>query len=604
MKTLRNIFSVMLATVAVIGLFSCEEESPVYEPAQKESGSQVYFSKDVVAVSSYNIRGVKSLPIQISRADTIVDATIGIKAVCGNPAIHFPKEVKFTAGKATANYVITIDESGIEDNTPYEVSLKIGNDTTKYGPAQYDFTLASELPWIKFSKGHMIEGWWGEEEDETMYFQQISENVRYCYITNCFDTEGGAEPTNYYFYWDTNTNYLSIPMQYMGFTNSSGYKVYFSDGATFYEAYYGLDYLNSKGFADGVAFLYDHYGDPRPYYDGNGNFYLADYFYFDPAGDKRGSGYQFGGTMDCFMAETDEKGNVFVRKDFTLEVAYNGTYTDDEGTLGVLAIVTPGADVENVRVAVCVAGSEADCMNAVVEGTATFAETTGGLVKVPFGEAPVDGKYTVLAVSYGDEEAQEVATATFKYEAPRTGEETWTLVGTGDYTYTLVFTQTNEETNEEEPAVDPDLELYQCDQDKTKYKITHWCFDVDFNFTMLSTGAVYVPEQETGYTHPTYGMINIVENVDYWETLDYGTSSYDASTGTFTFCITYFVSAGNFGAANRKGGLPETFVLKADDEGSVDAPARRGQVKSATNMYLQRAPKEYKTKFYFMNSRL
>ena len=444
MKTLRNIFSVMLATVAMTGFFSCTEESPVYEPAKVESGAQVYFSQDVVAVTDYNIRGVESLPIQVNRVNKEADASIAVEATCDCPAIKFPAEVKFAAGEATANYVITIDQTGIAENTPYSICLKLTADTTAYGVCKYEFKVASNLPWIKFSKGHMTEAWWGEEEDETMYFQQVSETMRYCYISDCFDTEGGAVATDYYFYWNTATNEISVPMQYMGFTNG-GLPVYVSDAAAFFEGYYGNDKLVANGYKDAADYAYNAQGYNRPYYDGNGGFYLGDFYYYDPQGEKAGSGFQFGGTQDCFIAETDENGTAFVRKDYTLEVAYVGKFFDKNDNPGVLAYVTPGADVENVRVAVCPKGSEQDCINGVLAESYAFAEIAAeGTAFVPFNEEPVDGKYTIVAISFGGGEAQELATASFSYEGVGP-KATWHSLGTGAFVEDFVTTFFNVE---------------------------------------------------------------------------------------------------------------------------------------------------------------
>ena len=547
---MKNIFSVMLATVAVIGLFSCEEESPVYEPAQQESGAQVYFSQDVVAVTSYNIRGVESLPIQVNRANTASDVTVAINATCENAAVKLPTEVHFAAGESTTSYVITFDQSGIVENTNYGVSLKIGNDTTLYGVSQYDFTVAAQLPWNKFAKGHFTEEWWGEEEDETLYYQQISDTERYCYISNCFDTEGSAVPTNFYFYWNTETNKIRVPHQYMGYTSSSYGQVFVGDVASGYIDYFGYSDYTPEWFWEN--------GYPQSYYDGNGGFYFYNCYYVS-------AGWYTRDNLDVFIAEG------FVRKDFTATVAYAGTYTDASGNLGVLAVVTPAADVESMKVGVCAEGAEETCLAGIIDGSWVSVEATAeGTVQVPFVEKPIDGKYTIVAVTYGDDEVQETATATFKYEAPSSDEETWTLVGTGDYTYTLCFTN-----DDGTPYVDAGLELYQCDQDKTQYKITHWGYDVDFKFTMLSTGAVYVPEQETG-CNSSYGMISVVENVDYVGSTKYGTSSYDAESDTFTFCVSYIVSAGYFGIANYNDAAPETFVLKGEEEAAA-APARRAQ---------------------------
>lgn len=559
MKNIKNYLFVALAAVLSAGIFSCTEEAPAYEPAAKPTTAEVFFSSELA--SSYEVRNMSQFSVPVSRIDSVAELTVPVKATCDATIFTAPASVTFKAGQATADYVISINEEAIELNTPYEFSLEIGEQTTEYGVNSYAFTAMAALPWIKFATGHMTEGWWGEEEDETMYYQQITETLRYCYITNCFDTEGAATPTNYYFYWDTETNFLSIPMQYMGYTNGDGYKVYFGDGAAFYEAYYGLEYLHDKGFADGADFLYNYYGDPRPYYDGNGGFYLADYFFFDPAGDKAGKGYQFGGDMDVFIAEG------FTRKDYTVSVAYNGKCFDKDNNPGIMASVIAGPDVENVKVALCVKGEEEACLNGILTDSVAYAETTGGMVIVPFNEEPVNGKYSLVAVSFGGDEAQEVATASFNYENT-VAQETWTEIGTGDYTYHLLWYDGEDEEGNPIPAVDKGLTLSRSDINPYKYMISNWGGGVNFTFTMLPTGSIIVDEQEVGADYQAGDPIMVADLVDYTGGKKYGESSYDAATGTYSFALLYFCSAGQFGH-----GI-ETFVLSDDEEAEKAAQMR------------------------------
>lgn len=119
--------------------------------------------------------------------------------------------------------------------------------------------------------------------------------------------------------------------------------------------------------------------------------------------------------------------------------------------------------------------------------------------------------------------------------------------GTGTYTYTIVFTD-----DEENPVSDEGLELYADPNYKNTYVIPNWGYGVDFTFTYdPATGKVNVPQQATG-AESQYGMIYVMEAKDYYPESykDYSKlsdSKYDAATGTFSFCVAYVVSAGSFG---------------------------------------------------------
>jgi hypothetical protein len=73
--------------------------------------------------------------------------------------------------------------------------------------------------------------------------------------------------------------------------------------------------------------------------------------------------------------------------------------------------------------------------------------------------------------------------------------------------------------------------------------------EVSIQGTLNSSGThIYLP---TGYEHPSYGMISAYysqENINY----------YDEATKTFTFPITWIVSAGQFGAYN------DTFTIETE----------------------------------------
>jgi len=105
----------------------------------------------------------------------------------------------------------------------------------------------------------------------------------------------------------------------------------------------------------------------------------------------------------------------------------------------------------------------------------------------------------------------------------------------GNYSYSLFFS-----------GVDEGLILSVADGKDTRYKISNWGMGTDFVFEFQSNGMILVETRSIGYTHPTYGPVKIEDYATYASTSP-GYSYYDEETGTFYFCVVYFVSDGVFG---------------------------------------------------------
>lgn len=321
MRNINRIFSAVSAVALLFGVAACVEKAPAYEPAAPTATDEVYFPQGQPSNVDLKLAG-GTITVNVSRIKTTSAADIALN-VTADKIFNVPSSVSFAAGESKTSITITYDVADLTDDATYPFALELTDQTSDYGISSYSFNGIVPASWIKWNKGHMTEGWWGEEEDETLYYQDLGNDVWYCYISNCFDTMGDAVPTNYYFYWDKKTNYLNIPMQYMGYTNSNGYKVYFGDPEAFYRDVYEYDdELLIKNGYEGVA-DYAYQSDPRPYYDGNGGFYFYVWYFFSKE-DKKGSGYDFGDSFDMFVADG------FVRTvDYNTAYDYKGAYTVD-----------------------------------------------------------------------------------------------------------------------------------------------------------------------------------------------------------------------------------------------------------------------------------
>ncbi len=415
-KSVKNI--VLTLAAAVMTLTACFPEAnpaPAYEPAAQESGALVYF----VNVPTGTVKLTKSTPsvdITLARASSELPALDVAITATGDATTYFnvPAKASFAADKKETKITVSAkDVNAMPMNEYYDLSLSVTDEslTSLYGSNGFSFKLGIELPWIRFSDGLLIEAWWGEEEPgKEMYYQQISDNLRYCKIDNCWGANSGptypVQP--YVWYWNTETNYCYVPAQYMGYSTSSG-DTYISDEAAFYNLYWnkqqpgkngsGLEQGTDEWFAfhDARRAAWAPDGDPFPYYDGAGRFYLADWGYYMVDGAPTGSGFQFGGDQDIFVCS--------FAVDYEVAISYEGLLTDKDGNelvMGNLEII--GGDVTDVNIVIVPGKDALEDVEDALENAETevpnsaMVVSEAGSFKLPMIEDAEDGFYTLAAV--------------------------------------------------------------------------------------------------------------------------------------------------------------------------------------------------------------
>lgn len=123
---------------------------------------------------------------------------------------------------------------------------------------------------------------------------------------------------------------------------------------------------------------------------------------------------------------------------------------------------------------------------------------------------------------------------------------TWTRIATGTYHY-VFFSR-----NENGPDVISGYDLYVRDDNPQMYKIENWLNNWTSGTAFVfkwnrSTNACEVIEQATGYDHPSYGTLYIIEGENYYPGYSDHTSYYDPDTKTFHFFPLYCTEDGFFG---------------------------------------------------------
>lgn len=538
----------LLAVAALPLMYSCEDEVK-YTPAEPVSGPQVFFSPDLASTIELS-EDATSFEVGLLRADTSESVSFSISVSGETEKFDIPTAVSFAAGAESATLTIGYDPDDFEYEEYFEVTLSIPEEySTPYGLADYTFSAGISAPWNSLGWctytddfftgvfGLDPETWEVEIEENGLYpgyFRLI-----YPYDEKYVWNDPGD--------WDTSqTYYLEIHAEdpdgvYIEYQNTGvdwGYgPIYVWSYADYYVVAggYDFDYIKSLGYCgtykDGViTFPTNALQTWMPEY--------AD------------DGWWYGNSNGAFRVVMPG----VVLADYSIEVDYVGKYTDTKNAnyaIGEVTIV--GEDVAYAHAALfegkdgdaavaAIKANEVDCVEITESGDVLFScEETGN--------------YTIAVVSYSESgEAQDSDYVTFRFEVGAV--ETWTLYGEGSYSYSgFLFS-----------GDDPGLEIYQSDDDPTRFKIEHWGYDTDFVFEWdQDANEIYVEDQYTGYDYGAYGAVNIRDIQDYTSMagiLAYATKGY-YEDGVFNFAVQYYCSGGSFGFGY------ETFTL----DGYTPGPA-------------------------------
>ena len=520
------------------GFTACSDDDD-YEWAPLPEGQEVYFASNLS--STITLSSVEnSFSIPLKRADATAAATVTISASADDEntvldAFTIPTSVSFAAGEKETPINITYDFEKIDFDNTQSITLKLTDENIDgtYGATSFSFKATCPAPWTAIGTGTIVEKWWFEESF-TVTFYQNDLNPNTFRVTNPFAKYNGLPSTEYFQFT------IAQPGETIyGITLTKPDIVYYSDMMLEYYDYYDDDiYILFPGRFTSLQSETNYMGNYVVSYQDNGL----------PAEIRLSPAYYMFNTGGWTNMLSDENVQILFPGikliDASVEVTYNGMFKSVDDEQSVVASVTLGADVESAKVAIVAGGDPNAGVDAIIAGSVeTITVTQSGEIKIPFDADNAEGRYSVVAVTYYDGEAQEGAGDVFTY-VPANAEQ-WTLIGTGTYTYEHFW-----------EGDDEGLELYQSESDPTRYKITHWGYDVDFKFTMDEDGIITVADQETGEVVSSYGMSYVIEMIDYTGDDEDERSYYE--DGVFNFNVVYYVSAGVFGYGF------ETFTLDTE----------------------------------------
>lgn len=566
---------IALVMLLVGGLASCSEND-YWDGATTQEGYT--FNANSQSFTFTNNDVFETVEIPVTRSTTKGEATLPITATFSSDKVSGPASVTFADGQNTANYVITCKgfDMGDEETAILEFDNSL---VSTSGKDSTHVSILLDYVWNSIGEGKFNDAFWFEDNYDVEFLQNETYPNRYRLVkpyAGFIESEGATASSsisNYLEFW-----VLSKGDVVRGQTCPTDGLVYFPDCNTgyHYDSYDAdVNILHPSKFtslSDPSNWTYSKVLSTQE----NGmpaQVQLAPYEYMYGVG---GWNYtQYNGVITITFPGV----KIY---DYSVSLKYTGRTIDTDDNESVNATIGFGADVAYAKVAV-VPGDAESALNAMLSGSIEGTEiTAAGDYSLPLTD-PVSGTYTVIVIGYSaDGEAQSYDYANFKYTAGV--QETWTAIGTGDYTYKIVFA--NEDGT---PYVDSGLTLYQNDQDQTKFKIEHWGYDVDFTFTMDADGNVLVDEQETG-AETDNGALYVLDLVTAAGSTQYGQSSYDKSTGTFTFAVYYADAKTGYGYGY------ETFVLNS-------SAAKKSFVRPSVslkaqplfnNMKIKKAEKQFK----------
>lgn len=149
---ISNIFTLLLAGFALAGATSCVDHVE-YEPAEPVALAPYYFST-ANGDREDLIDGQTSFSILLGRLDPTKEEEVTVEHNSDIDAVlDVPTTVKFAAGEATANLVVSFDLANIEKRKEYKLDLSLaGVENTPYYLGKLNLTVFYS-PWVNLGKG-------------------------------------------------------------------------------------------------------------------------------------------------------------------------------------------------------------------------------------------------------------------------------------------------------------------------------------------------------------------------------------------------------------------------------------------------------------------
>lgn len=512
MKALKNIFYVLLGTMAVVSVASCSD-SPDYEEAPVPTNEQVYFPN--TNPQELRLSGSeKSFDVTVKRANTKGALSVALDAQ-GDSLLSVPGSVSFADGQEEAKLTVGYDLATLGYDNPQDltISLKDANLGTPYGISSYKVNVIIPSPWTSLGDAtvtdDLITCFFGvdnvsfkveiQENDLAPGYYRLVNPYTTCYPYNG-DDDYDASQTYYLYIHAEDPDKVWFERQALG--NDYGYGMW--------NAWSTADYAVSKD------------NDPTPWYGTLKNGEIT-----FPVG---GILVSMADYKEATLYAANESGLFsvllpgYVKADYSAAVSYAGLFTDKDEALYAVADLELGPDAKDVKAVVMPQDADAAAVaDAIASGELEATDVKAGRIQVPFNAEELGGpKYQVIVVVIADGEAKTVATSNFEYYGGGNANP-WESLGTGYYTDDAVITLFNDgEGNNYEP-VTYEVEIMYNAQEGV-YRIMNPysnsvypyadddCAEEGLFLEVVATDpeGVYIPQQALGFAWTSQGEFSVV----------------------------------------------------------------------------------------------
>lgn len=405
------------------GFASCDDEVE-YSPVDPESDANAYFDADGASKTVLQ-EGQASVEFPIYRTSKEGSLTVGIECTASASFFEIPSSVTFDDGKDEASIKVSFPFSSIQKNVAYtfDFSIEEGKASIYGSLSAKTFTLIYET-WTSLGYATYVDDFVTTffNAPSIAYQVEIQENSELPGVYRLVNPYGKPYPYN------VTGDYNANEDSYMVINAVDPDRVYIETSESSMDWGYGKFIMSS----DAYMTLLD--GATADEVDEEGLFgTLANGMITFPKGTLliAMAGYNNG---SFYYANLNGKFLVAFPgvdiKDYEVTATYNGIFIDPDDKPYVIGDISMGDDVDLVRVAAVPTDYEDEAYQAVTAGTCSYSEIRNNgsshSVQLPLEST---GDYTLIVVSYANDEPKQYAFAKFTYRSADDGN--WEDLGLG-----------------------------------------------------------------------------------------------------------------------------------------------------------------------------
>ena len=274
MKTNRILLG-LAALATLVGMAACQKSNGNGGTAASDD---CFFIGEQLA---YNLTSNPTIIVPVARLAQGAEKVVNVSAT-GSNLFTVPSSVTIADGDRIGEMELTYDPKSLTYNETYELDIAISGFSSIYGYEKVHVIIEYPTSYVEYGSGTIYEDWWGEKEDKTLFVRDYADNVYQCYLPECWGHDSGAgyPVQDYVFFWNTKTNKLYIPFQFMGCEDWC-----IGDQGSIACKFGGPDYkAGSAQWMDYIDKIYAGHAYPQPHYDPEKKaFYLSDSAACSPA---------------------------------------------------------------------------------------------------------------------------------------------------------------------------------------------------------------------------------------------------------------------------------------------------------------------------------